>query len=183
MDEMLTLIEKTAILKSADPFTHIPTEALAELAARAKEHHFGAGENVFREGDANRGGFLVVEGRVEIYKGRALQAVCLPGQSFGELALAEDEAHQFAAISAEHTHVLNISNEILVDTMLDFPEVGVAMARAQAQRITELAQRVHMLEGQVAHLNATLMQAKVEIPQYQSGAYQRPTLPPSGGGS
>jgi CRP-like cAMP-binding protein len=177
---MLTLMEKTAILKSADPFTHIPTEALAELAARAKEHQFPVGASVFREGETNRGAFLVVEGRVEIYKGRALQAVCLPGQSFGELALGEGEPHEFAAVSAEDTHVLNISNDILVDTMLDFPEVGVAMARAQAQRITELAQRVHLLEGQVAHLNATLKQAKVEIPQYQSGAYQRPTLPTPG---
>jgi CRP-like cAMP-binding protein len=180
VDETLTLIEKTAILKSAQPFSHIPTEALAELAARAAEHHFDAGQVIFRAGDVNRGAFLVVEGRVEIYKGRALEGVCLPGQGFGELGLAEGEPHQFTAQAVQHTHVLNVSNQTLYDTMLDFPEVAVAMARGLSRRLTELAQRVHDLEGQVAHLNATLQRAQIEIPTYQSGAYRRPELPTPG---
>jgi CRP/FNR family transcriptional regulator len=174
MQEMLALIEKTAILKAAPLFSHLPTEAVAELAARAQEMHFDVGKTIFHEGDANRGAFMVVDGRVEIYKGRALDAVHMAGDGFGELALREGEPHQFTAIAVEHTHVLNISNETFFDTMLDYPEVAVAMVRALSERLTELAQRVHELEGKMAHLNATLRQAGVETPTYSSGAYPRP---------
>ncbi|HYM82089.1 MAG TPA: cyclic nucleotide-binding domain-containing protein [Candidatus Limnocylindria bacterium] len=176
MEETLTLMEKTAILKSAELFAHMPTEALAELASRSRELHFEAGRTVFKEGDANRGAFLIVEGRVEIYKGRALDDIRIVGQGFGELALGEGEPHHFTAAAAEHTHVLNISNETLFDAILDFPEMGVAMVRTASARLTQLAQRVHDLEGQIAHLNATLQRAGVEAPTYQSGAYPRPSF-------
>jgi hypothetical protein len=72
--------------------------------------------------------------------------------------------------------VLNISNETFFDTMLDFPEVAVAMVRGLSERLTELAQRVHELEGQMAHLNRTLQNAGVETPTYSSGAiHARPS--------
>lgn len=174
MDETLSLMEKVAFLKSIELYSSIPTEALAQLATRGRELHFDTGAVIFREGEANRGAFLVVEGLVEIRKGRALDSVRTAGQGFGELALAEGEPHRLTAMAMQHTHVLNISNEDMFDTMLDYPEVGTAMVRGLARRLSELAQRVHDLEGQIAHLNATLTQAKVEIPTYSSGAYRRP---------
>jgi hypothetical protein len=50
------------------------------------------------------------------------------------------------------------------------------MVRMMAQRVTELAQRVHDLEGQIAHLSATLRTAGVDVPRYTSGAYPRPPI-------
>jgi hypothetical protein len=100
MKETLALIEKTAILKSAPLFSNLPTEAVAEVAARASEHHFDLGKTIFKEGEANRGAFMIVEGRVEIYKGRALDSIRLAGDGFGELSLREGEPHQFTAIAS-----------------------------------------------------------------------------------
>jgi CRP/FNR family transcriptional regulator, cyclic AMP receptor protein len=174
MEETLTLMEKTAFLKSVDMLSSMPIEALAQLAAQGRELHLDAGDVVFREGDVNRGVFLVIDGLIEIRKGRALQDVRGAGMGFGELALREREPHTTSAIATQHSHVLNVSNEEFFDTMLDFPEVGLAMVRILAQRLTEMAQRVHDLEGQVAHLNATLRSASIEIPAYQSGTYTRP---------
>ena len=174
MEETLTLIEKTAFLKSTEMFANIPTEVVAQLAARGRELHYRSGEVIFREGDGNSGAFMVVEGLVEIRKGRALEGVRGSGLGFGELALGEGEAHTFTAVASEDTHLLNVSNEVFFDTMLDYPEVGVGMVKALGKRLGELAQRVHDLEGQIAHLNATLRGAGVEAPRYVSGAYQRP---------
>lgn len=177
MDETLTLIEKTAFLKSTDMFSSIPTEVLAQLAARGREIHFDAGQTIFRQGDPSSGAYMVVEGLVEIRKGRALEGVRGPGLGFGELALAEGEPHTFTAVAVDHTHVLNVSNEVFFDTMLDYPEIGVGMVRALGKRISEQAQRLHDLEGQIAHLNATLRGAGVEAQPYASGAYRRPDPP------
>ncbi len=164
MQETLTLLEKTAFLKAVPMFAGIPTESLAELAARAREIHYDAGQVIFREGDPNHGHFLVVEGMVEIRKGQTLDSMRQDGQGFGEPALREGEGHHFTAIAAQHTHVLSVSNEVLLDSILDFPELGLALVRVQAIRISELAQRVDDLEDQVAHLHRTLRNAKIEIP-------------------
>ncbi len=174
MEETLTLIEKTAFLKSVEMLASIPTDVLAQLAARTQEMHFDAGQVIFREGEVNQGVYLIVDGLVEVRKGRALDGLRVPGQGFGELALGEGEPHQTTAIATQHTHALKVSNEMFFDTMLDYPEVGVAMVRSLAKRIGELGQRIHDLEGKIAHLNAALKDANVEAPAYQSGAFRRP---------
>jgi CRP-like cAMP-binding protein len=174
MHEMMTLIEKTAFLKSTDLFTKIPTEVVAQMATRTRELHVEAGEALFREGEMNSGAYLVVEGLIEIRKGRALDRVRGPGEGFGELGLGEGEPHLFSAIAAQPSYLLNVSNEKFFEGMLDFPEMAIAMVRILSQRIGELAQRTHDLEGQIAHLNATLRKAGVEAPRYSSGAYTRP---------
>jgi len=173
-EQTLSLLEKVAFLKSVDILSQIPTEALAQMAETGREMHYDAGDSIFREGEPNQGAFLVVDGLVEIRRGRALDSVRGPGLGFGELALAEGEPHAFSAIAIKHTHLLNLSNEDFFETMLEYPEVGLAMVRTMAKRVSELGQRVHDLEGQIAHLNAALSQAGVQAGQYQSGAYRRP---------
>lgn len=176
MQETLTLIEKTAILKTSALLRPVPTEVLAQLAARGREIHYDAGAVIFREGDPNQGVFLIVEGMVEVRKGRALDSMRHAGEGFGEMGLNEGEPHQFTAIASTHTHVLSVSNEDFFETVLDYPEVGLAMLRGFGKRMAELAQRIHHLEGQVAHLSAALNSAGVQPPLYQSGAYPRPDL-------
>jgi CRP-like cAMP-binding protein len=175
MEETLTIIERTAFLKGTELFSSIPTETLAQLAGRGREFHFDPGQTIFREGDVNSGAYMVIEGLVEIRKGRALDGVRTAGQGFGELSLSEGEAHTFTAVASDHTHLLNVSNEVLFDTMLDYPEVAVGLVRSIGKRVSELGQRVHDLEGQIAHLAATLRSQGVEAPTYVSGAYRRPT--------
>ena len=174
MEEMLSTLEKTAFLKTTETFASVPTEVLAQLADRARELHFDAGQTIFSEGDPNSGGYMVVEGLIEMRKGRTLDGVRGPGLGFGELSLAEGEPHTFTAVATQPTYLLKISNEILFDAMLDFPEVGTGIARAMARRVTELVQRVNDLEDQVAHLAATLRRNGIEPPCTPSGASPRP---------
>ena len=175
MEETLTIIERTAFLKGTELFASIPTETLAQLASRGRELRVEAGKTIFAEGEPNSGAYMVVEGLVEIRKGRALDGVRTPGQGFGELSLGEGEPHAFSAVATEDSLLLSVSNEALFDTMLDYPEVAVGLVRAIGKRVTELGQRVHDLEGQIAHLAATLRKQGVEAPTYVSGAYRRPT--------
>jgi CRP-like cAMP-binding protein len=175
MEDTLTLIEKTAFLRGVELFAGVPSEMLAELADRTRELRFEAGEVIFREGEANRGLYMVVDGLVEIRKGRALDGVRGPGIGFGELALGEGEPHQITAVATLPTHALNVSNEAFFETMLDFPEVAISMVRSLATHVNEMAQRLHDLEGKIAHLNAALRQAGAEAPIYQSGVFRRPT--------
>ena len=150
MAETLTLIEKTVCMKSSEVFGAIPTEPLAQLAARASEMHVDRGETVFREGDDDQGVFIVVEGVVELRKGDAVVRVLRSGTVHGELFLQESESHQYTAIAREDAHVLNLGRHDVFDALLEYPEFGVAMVQDLALRHHKLTERVIELEQQLA---------------------------------
>ena len=150
MAETLTLIEKTVCMKATEVFGAIPTEPLAQLAARANEVRFDRGETVFREGDDDQGVFIVVEGVVELRKGDAVVRLLRSGTVHGELFMGESESHQYTAVALEDTHVLNLGRSDVFDALLEYPEFGVAMVQDLALRHHKLTERVIELEQQLA---------------------------------
>jgi CRP-like cAMP-binding protein len=146
----LTLIEKTVHMKSSDVFSAIPTEPLAQLAARANEVMFDRGETVFREGDDDQGVFIVIEGVVELRKGNAVVRVLRSGTVHGELFLKESGAHQYTAVVREDARVLNLGRNDVFDAFLEYPEFGIAMVQDLALRHHTLTERVSELEKQLA---------------------------------
>lgn len=145
----LTLIEKTVFLKSVDVLSGIPTEAVAQLAARASEVRSEPREVLFREGDEDQGTFIVVEGLVELQKDGVLVRVLKPGSAHGELFLGENEPHQYTAIAREPSLLLNLRRADVVDALLEYPEFGLAMVQDLALRMHKLTQRVIELENAV----------------------------------
>ncbi len=165
MKETLTLVEKTAFLKSVDSLSSIPTEALAELAGRAREQHFDAGDRIFAEGEPNRGTFLVVDGVVMLRIGGAVVRVVRPGMAFGELFLAEGEPHRMTADVVEHSHVLNVTTEDIFDAMGDYPEFGASIVRSMSRQMLVLNQRIVEMEHLLARFHDALIKAGIEPPE------------------
>lgn len=164
MEATLTLIEKTAYLKNSNILSAMPIEGLAQLAAHAREIHLEEGEFAYRQGDLNRGVFHVVDGLVEVGQDSAIHTLRTGGEGFGELSLAEGETHHTFARALTHTHVLNVSNEEMFETILDFPEVGLALLRFMSVRVIETGRRVVYLEEQIAKLNRILRSHGIEVP-------------------
>jgi CRP/FNR family transcriptional regulator len=150
MAETLTLVEKTVCMKATEVFGAIPTEPLAQLAARANEMHFDRGETVFREGDDDQGVFIILDGVIELRKGDAVVRLLASGTVHGELFLQESEAHQYTAVAREDTHVLNLGRSDVFDALLEYPEFGVAMVQDLALRHHRLTERVIELEQRLA---------------------------------
>lgn len=150
MAETLTLIEKTVHMKSSEVFRAIPTEPLAQLAARATEVQFDRGETVFREGDDDQGVFIVIEGVVELRKGNAIVRLLQSGTVHGELFLQESGTHQYRAVAREDARVLNLGRNDVFDALLEYPEFGVAMVQDLALRHHKLTEQLIELEKQLA---------------------------------
>ena len=80
-------------------------EALAaKVAALATEQVFPAGQPIFREGDAGREMYVVVEGRVRISKqvqgiGEEALTILDPGSYFGEMAVIDDAPRSADALA------------------------------------------------------------------------------------
>lgn len=165
MPETLTLIEKTVFLKSVEVLSGIPTEALAQVAARATERHVDPGEVLFREGEDDHGTFVIVQGLVELRKDKTVVRMLEPGVAYGEFFLERDEPHQYTAVARQYTHAINIQPEDVVDALLDNPEFGLAMVKLQALRTHQLTERVIELEAQLKRFAAALKSAGIELPE------------------
>ena len=150
MADTLTLVEKTVHMKSSEVFRAIPTEPLAQLAARATEMMLDRGATMFREGDDDQGVFIVIEGVVELRKGNDVVRVLRSGAVYGELFLQESGSHQYTAVASEDARVLNLGRNDVFDAFLEYPEFGVAMVQDLALRNHTLTARVSELEKQLA---------------------------------
>ena len=177
--ETLTLIEKTVHLKSSEVFHAIPTEPLAQLAARANELQLDGGQTVFREGDDDQGVFIVIEGVIELRKGDAVVRVLRSGTVHGELFLQESESHQYTAIAREDARVLNLGRNDVFDALLEYPEFGVAMVQDLALRHHKLAERVLELEQQLTASPAARSAERTSVEGIEPpGAGSKPTQTP-----
>ena len=162
MADTLTLIEKTVHMKSSDVFSAIPTEPLAQLAARASEVMLDRGQTLFHEGDDDLGVFLVIEGVVELRKGNAVVRVLQSGTVHGELFLQESGAHQYTVVAREDARVLNLGRNDVFDAFLEYPEFGIAIVQDLARRHHTLTERVSELEKQLALRGAPPAQSATE---------------------
>ena len=175
MADTLTLIEKTVHMKSSDVFSAIPTEPLAQLAARANEVMLDRGETVFREGDDDQGVFIVIEGVVELRKGNAVVRVLQSGTVHGELFLQESGSHQYTVVAREDARVLNLGRNDVFDAFLEYPEFGIAIVQDLARRHHTLTERVSELEKQLALRGApTGQRTSEEITERPAHAPQLP---------
>src|SRR5207248_797329 len=83
----------------------LPDDAFVELVNRLSYRRYGAGEQILKEGEPGRSFFVIVEGKVRIWKdlpdGQALELATLEeGAFFGEMALLSG-APRTANVSAE----------------------------------------------------------------------------------
>ena len=175
MADTLTLIEKTVHMKSSEVFSAIPTEPLAQLAARASEVMLDRGQTLFHEGDDDLGVFLVIEGVVELRKGNAVVRVLQSGTVHGELFLQESGAHQYTVVAREDARVLNLGRNDVFDAFLEYPEFGIAIVQDLARRHHTLTERVSELEKQLALRGAPPAQSATE--EITERPAQAPQLP------
>ena len=162
MSEMMTLMEKTVFMGAVEMFGGIPTEALAQIAARSTEVQVGRGQTLFAEGDEDQGVFIVVEGLVELRKGDVVVRLLRDGSANGELFLRENESHQYTAVARDDSHVLNLGRTDVIDALLENPEFGLAVVQDLARRHHTLTERVIELEKQLESTAAGRSDSKRE---------------------
>jgi CRP/FNR family cyclic AMP-dependent transcriptional regulator len=94
-------VRRVSALSRAPVFAGLPRRLLARLSTRVLEKSYLPGDVVFRQGDPGRGLFVVLEGAVEVFgetpEGERRLATFEPGQSFGELALIDDQPRSATA--------------------------------------------------------------------------------------
>src|SRR2546425_4329313 len=116
----MPIMDSIALLSRTVLFEGIPTEALEPLAPAISERTYTAGSYIFHEGDPATVLYIVVRGQVKIARmgtagNEAVFAVLLPGDSFGELSLFDDDpVRSMDAEAMEPTECLTLERQSLL---------------------------------------------------------------------
>jgi CRP-like cAMP-binding protein len=121
-------------------FDDLSQEAFVALVNRLGYHRHEPGHVIIREGDPGRSFYIIIEGRVRIYKagedGKEITLAHLgEGAFFGEMALLSG-APRTANVSAEDdTEVLEISDSVLRRLAGAHPQVARSLKRFYRLRL------------------------------------------------
>jgi signal transduction histidine kinase len=129
----------------------LPAEVLAALQTAAVERRFPAGTDIFHEGDAGDGLYIVRQGRVEISGAvgpgqRRVFAQISPGEIFGEMAVIENQPRSATATATEDpTLVLFIPHAAILIAVRRSPDLALFLLREVSHRLREF-NRVYLAE-------------------------------------
>jgi CRP/FNR family cyclic AMP-dependent transcriptional regulator len=135
--------EVEATLHKVALFASLTDNEMRALAPRLTRRRFERGALLFAEGDPCRGLFLVVSGRIRIFKlsssGREqVLAVEGPGSSFAELPVFDGGNYPASACALETSETLFISRKDFQDFCREHPDVALKVIAVVGSRLRRL---------------------------------------------
>jgi len=133
-------------LEASKPFRNLNPVEQEALRKIAVEKSFSAGGQIFKEGDAGDGIYIVKDGTVEISVAMSQNvqrtfAKLGPGEMFGEMAVLELKPRSATAVAATDSKVYFIPREELLIMLGDSPALSLQLLREISQRLREFNRR------------------------------------------
>ena len=137
------------ILAASPLFQGLPPEQLAAVAAIAVEKYYGRGEIVFTEGEDGAGFYLVVDGKVKIFKlspgGKEhILHIFGPGEPFGEVAVFRNWPFPANAETLVPSRLLYFSRRSFVNLLTD-SAIAMNLLAVMALRLRRFANQIEDL--------------------------------------
>ncbi|MBT5876698.1 MAG: cyclic nucleotide-binding domain-containing protein [Candidatus Latescibacteria bacterium] len=139
---MLTVIEKVIFLQNVDVFADVPAEQLSYLAAIAEEVTIPTGEPVYKVNETADSMYVVLEGRVRLYREDMEIGEVEKKGALGAWALLDDEPRVVTAEAVEDTDLLRIDKDDFIDLLSDHVEITQGVLMTLTKRLHGLAGRV-----------------------------------------
>jgi CRP-like cAMP-binding protein len=142
--------ELTSLLRHVGLFQDLEEKYLLELVSRARRRGLEAGQTVFLEGDRADGLYVVLHGRVKVFKtspkGREqILMIMGPGDPVGEVAVLSGEAYPASSETLEPSEVLYIPRQAFLDLVSREPEVAMRLLSALSGRLRSFASLIEDL--------------------------------------
>ncbi len=129
-------------LETSKLFRQLSPHELGALRRIAKEKTFGAGREIFKEGDKGDGIYVVKDGLVEVSAmvGQTVRHVFArigPGDVFGEMAVLDYKPRSASAVAAKDTAVYFIPRDEVLNLLERSPMLALALLREISDRLRE----------------------------------------------
>jgi CRP-like cAMP-binding protein len=139
----LTTVEKAAFLTEVDLFRDVPSDTLAEMAARMEEGWHGPGDVLLEPDMPEVRLFVILSGRVQVTRGDEARPDLGRGDAFGLLAslgLPQLETHTVA----ESCRTLSVGPDEYLDAIADSTAFAIANLLALGRRVRACEQELRM---------------------------------------
>jgi CRP/FNR family transcriptional regulator len=137
-------------LRQTALFEGLDDAHLHELVARGRRRRFDANQTVFLEGDRADGLYVVLRGRVKVFKlspkGREQTLMIMgAGEPVGEVAVLSGEAYPASAEALEPSEAFYIPRQAFLDLVGREPEVAMRLLSALSARLRSFASLIEDL--------------------------------------
>jgi CRP-like cAMP-binding protein len=133
---VLLAVERVALLRHVDMFSHTPGRVLAGLAHVLDEADFAAGDRLIEQGAVEDWLLVLVEGEVEIT--RADRRVRMgPGSTVGELGMLDARPRSATVTALTPVRALRLRRAAFEEALRLSPEIALGVITDLARRLRE----------------------------------------------
>lgn len=131
----MRLDERLAFLRKIDLFSSFGAEDLTDFAAKVDEVSLAEGDLLFRQGDPGSDMYMLVVGRLKIFRGSRIITIIDPMDYVGEMAIIEQKPRSASVQALEPSLLLKITISLFREFFARQPPSLVAMMTTLSQRI------------------------------------------------
>ena len=147
------------VISTIPLFNGLPDDQLEAIKKIAIEKQINKGEIVVSEGDEGKGFFIVVEGRVKVFKVSAegkeqILHIFGPGQPFGEVPVFAGQRFPANAQAIDSVRVLFFPRAAIVDLITANPSLALNM-------LAEMSRKLRLFAVQIENLSLKEMPARL----------------------
>jgi CRP/FNR family transcriptional regulator len=142
--------KRTAALRRTTLFGNLTSEQVADVAQRAIEIHLRKGEVLFLSGEAAKGLFVVLRGKIRAFQqdedGREqVMHVDAAGAVLGDVPVFDDGPYPVSAIAEVNADVLLIEKSDMRGLCAKYPSLAMAALKLLAAKVRKHANLVEAL--------------------------------------
>jgi CRP-like cAMP-binding protein len=126
---------KIELIKRVPLFSHCSKKELGMVAQIADEIDLPEGKTLMKEGDRGREFFVLVEGNVDVVKGRRKVNALGKGDFFGEIALVSQRPRTATVTTTSPVRVLVVTEQSFRSLLERAPDVQRKVLMALADRV------------------------------------------------
>jgi CRP-like cAMP-binding protein len=126
---------KVELIRGLPLFELCSKRDLRRIAALAQERPLEPGTELIREGEPGTEFYVVVEGQIEVRRGKRRVASLGAGSFVGEIALLSRSPRTATVVATTPLVVLAIEGKSFVELLDSIPELWLKVARALAERV------------------------------------------------
>ncbi len=156
----MIIIERILFLKRISIFSSLSSYELRKIAEVVSEEEFDSGEIIFNEGDFGDCMYLVVDGKISIFTGKAPAIKVLAsfdkGNFFGEMGLYDDKPRAASAMADTRSTLLLLRKGEFCDLISEFPMVALGIMKELNNRIRATNKKLNMIERNIVDSSSRL---------------------------
>ncbi len=138
------------MLASIPLFSCLPEDQLEQIANRVLYQDIAKGETIFQEGDPGKGFYIVVTGKIKVFKlsvegKEQILHIYGKGHSFGEVPVFQGKNFPASAMALEDSTILLIPRQAMVELISKSPALAMNMLADLSRRLREFTTQIENL--------------------------------------